>query len=236
MTAAHRLRAAVSRLLTLVGTAADLAVAAPLRWLRGAYLTLRHVDEWGRFPAIVLRRRSRLRIRKRPGARLAIPGRLVVQAHMGQRTPAVLSLAEGSDLTVAGEFTVGDDTRIRLERGARARFGGRRRESASGITGRSTVLAARRLELGEDALIAWDTFLTDSDGHEVGGQAPGGETVVGDHVWLGAGAKVLKGARIGDGCIVAAGAVVTAGRYPARSLLAGVPAKVVRKGIPDWRR
>jgi len=51
---------------------------------------------------------------------------------------------------------------------------------------------------------------------------------IGDDVWVGAQAIILKGAMIGDGSIVAAGAVVVRGDYPARSLLAGNPAKVVR--------
>jgi acetyltransferase-like isoleucine patch superfamily enzyme len=218
------------------GAVADAVVLAPLRWLVAAYLTLRFVDEWRRFPAIVLRRRSRLRIRKAGRARLAIPGRLVVESYMGQRTPAILVLGPRSTLTIAGPLTLGDDVRIRLEPGAAMRFGGARREGASGITARSVVLAHERLEVGEDALVSWDTFLTDSDGHSVGGRPFTTPTTIGDHVWIGAGAKVLRGARIGDGSIVAAGAVVLAGDYPARSVLAGVPATIVKKEVAEWRR
>jgi acetyltransferase-like isoleucine patch superfamily enzyme len=52
--------------------------------------------------------------------------------------------------------------------------------------------------------------------------------IIGDDVWVGAGAIVLKGAQIGHGSIVASGAVVTAGVYPARSVLAGNPARVIK--------
>jgi acetyltransferase-like isoleucine patch superfamily enzyme len=54
------------------------------------------------------------------------------------------------------------------------------------------------------------------------------EISIGDDVWVGANATILKGARIGDGCIIATGAVVLKGDYPARSVLAGNPAKVVK--------
>lgn len=52
---------------------------------------------------------------------------------------------------------------------------------------------------------------------------------IGDDVWLGANVTILKGVTIGNGCIVATGSVVTAGTYPDRSILAGVPAKVVKQ-------
>lgn len=49
---------------------------------------------------------------------------------------------------------------------------------------------------------------------------------IGDHVWVGAGATVLKGVEIGDGAVVAAGAVVTKNVSPF-SVVAGVPAKQI---------
>lgn len=51
---------------------------------------------------------------------------------------------------------------------------------------------------------------------------------IGNDVWIGANVTVLKGAKIGDGSIVASSAVVLGGVYPARSILAGNPAKVVK--------
>ena len=52
---------------------------------------------------------------------------------------------------------------------------------------------------------------------------------VGDRCLIGIGSVILGGAEIGDECIVAAGAVVREGQIvPPRSLVAGVPAKVVR--------
>jgi galactoside O-acetyltransferase len=50
---------------------------------------------------------------------------------------------------------------------------------------------------------------------------------VDDDVWLGAGAVVLPGVHIGRGAVVGAGAVVTRD-VPPFSIVAGVPARVVR--------
>jgi carbonic anhydrase/acetyltransferase-like protein (isoleucine patch superfamily) len=57
---------------------------------------------------------------------------------------------------------------------------------------------------------------------------------VDDDVLLGMGSIVMNGARIGTGSIVAAGAVVPPGMtVPPRSVVAGVPAKVVRQATDD---
>jgi len=52
--------------------------------------------------------------------------------------------------------------------------------------------------------------------------------VVEDDVWIGAGAIITDGVRIRRGSVVAAGAVVTAD-VPARTVVAGTPARVVRE-------
>jgi len=49
---------------------------------------------------------------------------------------------------------------------------------------------------------------------------------IGDDVWIGAGAVILPGVRVGNGCVIASGAVVTK-NVPDYSIVAGVPAKVV---------
>lgn len=55
-----------------------------------------------------------------------------------------------------------------------------------------------------------------------------------DDVLVGMGSIVMNGAHIGSGSIVAAGAVVTQGKeFPPRSLIAGVPAKVLREATED---
>ena len=55
-----------------------------------------------------------------------------------------------------------------------------------------------------------------------------------DEVLVGMGSVVMNGAHIGSGSIVAAGAVVTQGkRFPPRSVIAGIPAKVVREATDD---
>lgn len=58
------------------------------------------------------------------------------------------------------------------------------------------------------------------------------DMTIGHDVWLGYGAMVLPGARIGNGVIVGAGAVVR-GSIPDYAVVAGNPASVVRMRFPD---
>ena len=52
---------------------------------------------------------------------------------------------------------------------------------------------------------------------------------IGADTLIGMGARLLSGCDIGEGCIIAAGAIVTEGKaIPPRSLVVGIPGKVVR--------
>jgi acetyltransferase-like isoleucine patch superfamily enzyme len=59
-----------------------------------------------------------------------------------------------------------------------------------------------------------------------------GEIRVEHDVWVGAGAMILSGVKIGNGAIVAAGAVV-AKDVPPYSIVGGVPAKVIKMRLSD---
>jgi acetyltransferase-like isoleucine patch superfamily enzyme len=104
-----------------------------------------------------------------------------------------------------------------------------------------TVISARHeISIGRECAISWNCTIIDNDMHEIINPegAPncvsGKEFVkIGDHVWIGASAIVLKGVTIGENSIVAAGAIVTQD-VPAHTLVAGIPAKPIRQ-IGGWR-
>lgn len=102
-----------------------------------------------------------------------------------------------------------------------------------------TVVSARHeISIGRQCAISWNCTIIDNDMHEIiyaDGPAAYRDNAVriGDHVWIGAQAIVLKGVTIGENSIVAAGSLVTKD-VPPHSLVAGAPAKVVRN-ITGWR-
>ena len=71
---------------------------------------------------------------------------------------------------------------------------------------------------------------TVGDGVSVGHGAILHGCIIEDNVLVGMGAIVLNGARVGEGSIIGAGAVVTErSEIPPRSLVLGVPGKIVRE-------
>jgi acetyltransferase-like isoleucine patch superfamily enzyme len=59
---------------------------------------------------------------------------------------------------------------------------------------------------------------------------------IGADVWVGQRAIILAGARIATGCVIGAGSVVTRGEYEPFTVLAGVPARTIRKRLDDKSR
>lgn len=91
------------------------------------------------------------------------------------------------------------------------------------------VVAARSVTIGRDCKIARDVIIMDTDQHELPGTVIVARPVhIGDHAWIGSRAIILKGVTIGAGAVIAAGSVVTKD-VPARVVVAGVPARVVRQ-------
>ena len=107
----------------------------------------------------------------------------------------------------------------------------------------SAIVGHYRIDIGDDVFTGMNVYITDQNhGYEdpdtpIGIQDPQDDPVViGNGSWIGSGAVVLPGARIGKHCVVAANSVVR-GTFPSHSVIAGVPAKVVRAyDGTNWER
>jgi acetyltransferase-like isoleucine patch superfamily enzyme len=180
------------------------------------------------------------RIERAPGAKLELHGRLVLgyQSFLpdffGERSSegALISLAPGSRLETGDGVLIANGAQVHVAPGAEVTIGDR-----TYLNPNSRILSARQIQIGADCAIAWGVQIMDFDGHELerdGEWGPSEAPVrIGDRVWIGARATVLKGVTIGDGAVIGAAAVVTRD-VPPRTLCAGNPAKVVRENIA-WR-
>lgn len=98
-----------------------------------------------------------------------------------------------------------------------------------------TIYGHGGVTIGEDTLVSMKaTILSSNHGVPPDGQKIREQpdellpTKIGSDVWIGANAVILGGVTIGDGAVVAAGAVVTKD-VQAGAIVAGVPARLVRK-------
>ena len=108
--------------------------------------------------------------------------------------------------------------------------------------GRGTSIVARqRVDIGNDVTIAPNVYITDHN-HTyadvdvpIKDQYPTHDPVrIGDGTWIAVGATVLPGADIGRHVTIAAGAVVR-GRVDDFTVVAGSPARVVRRHVDgEW--
>lgn len=106
------------------------------------------------------------------------------------------------------------------------------------------LVASSQIHIGKRCAIGWDVQILDADFHSHGpiGTLDESESAkffrapveIGQHVWIGSGARIYKGVKIGDGCIVAGGTVVAKSFTEPNALIGGSPARVLKSGV-EWR-
>lgn len=129
-------------------------------------------------------------------------------------------------------LVLADDTR--LHRGSRLYFEGPRARIEIGahtsVGIRSEIRCRERVVIGARCAISWDVQILDTDYHEIVGTPTTKPVTIGDDVWIGTRAVILKGVTIGDGAVVAAGSIVRSD-VPAHSVVGGNPARVLREDV-----
>jgi acetyltransferase-like isoleucine patch superfamily enzyme len=143
--------------------------------------------------------------------------RIGSQTAIGPYVSLAAGMAPGQELPTDPVVTIGD--RCLIGRG-------------------SHIVGHWGIELGDDIQTGPYVYITDQN-HSyadpdvpIGRQWPVEAPVrIGSGSWLGANVVILPGTSIGEHVVVAAGAVVR-GTVPDRCVLAGVPARIVRRWVP----
>jgi acetyltransferase-like isoleucine patch superfamily enzyme len=141
-----------------------------------------------------------------------------------------LEIQIGRDAAVRfGRFVwIGDGSKIRCHEGE-VEIG------AKTVIGQEcTISAYRRVRIGEQCVVADRAMFIDFDHGVVEVERPirvqgiyMRDVEVGSNVWIGYGACVLRGVRVGDNAIVGTNSVVTKD-VPANAVVAGIPARIIR--------
>ncbi|WP_051289224.1 acyltransferase [Chryseobacterium daeguense] len=99
------------------------------------------------------------------------------------------------------------------------------------------IHAVKRIEIGNNCLIAANTNIIDSNGHILAMENPverltvadeGREVIIEDNVWIGSNVTVLGGSVIREGAVIMAGSVVK-GEVPAKSIYGTDAYKVIKQ-------
>jgi acetyltransferase-like isoleucine patch superfamily enzyme len=162
--------------------------------------------------------------------------RLLTRAGRSWKTDGLLFLGRRLELEVGrrgqvrfGRFVwIGDGTKIRCHEGV-VEIG------AKTVMGQEcTISAYQSVRIGEQCVIADRAMFIDFDHGVVEVERPirlqgiyKRDVEVGSNVWIGYGACILRGVRVGDNSIVGTNAVVTKD-VPANAVVAGAPARVIR--------
>ncbi len=93
-----------------------------------------------------------------------------------------------------------------------------------------------KLKIGDNCAISWNCQFLDEDFHEIkyqGKKETPEEIIIGNKVWIGSNVCVYKGTFIPNGCVIASNSVVKGGFEEENVLIAGNPAKVIKRNI-SW--
>jgi acetyltransferase-like isoleucine patch superfamily enzyme len=162
--------------------------------------------------------------------------RVLTRAGRRWRTDGFVFLGRRLELQIGrkgqirfGRFVwIGDGSKIRCHEGL-VEIG------AKTVMGQEcTISAYQRVRIGAECVIADRAMFIDFDHGVVEVERPirvqgiyKRDVEVGSNVWIGYGACVLRGVRVGDNAIVGTNSVVTKD-VPANAVVAGIPATVIR--------
>jgi len=109
-----------------------------------------------------------------------------------------------------------------------------------GISG-ATIYARKSIQIGENTHIGGNAKIFDNDFHPLEIEARNADikekigtrpVIIGKNCFIGCNSLILKGTVLGEGCIVGAGSVVS-GEFENHCIIAGNPAKVIKKQYPQ---
>jgi acetyltransferase-like isoleucine patch superfamily enzyme len=185
----------------------------------------------------LLKTSGKFRVYKNAGVKLKKNSKIIIGGsfHFNKKWtkndpfPSLFVMAENSNLIVNGNFSIYSGSRLYINNGAILILG-------SGYINNNLSLACfDKIEIGDNVAIAENVCIRDCDNHDITSSihTKTQPIKIGNNVWIGMNATILKGVNIGDGCIIAAGSVVTKD-IPPKCLAGGVPARILKQNVA-WK-
>lgn len=132
------------------------------------------------------------------------------------KTTGIVRISRDCKIYVVGNLEIGDGTYINPN---------------------SLIFCRTKITIGSNCAISWNCEIIDDDMHTLiidnNSIVTSKEIRIGNKVWVGSNVRILKGVNIGNNSVIAAGSVVT-NDVPENTLVAGIPAKILKNKI-TWK-
>jgi acetyltransferase-like isoleucine patch superfamily enzyme len=131
-------------------------------------------------------------------------------------------------LVVHSKFSIGRGCRLDIGENAVCHLG------SGYINANTNLIIKHGLLIGDECAISWGCEFLDSDHHVLfyDGKIEKDPIIeIGDHVWIGSHVKILKGVKIASNNVIASNSVVTKSFFETNVLIAGNPAKIIRRNV-----
>lgn len=152
---------------------------------------------------------------------------------MNPNENTVISLKKGGTIIFNGSAHIGKGSKIHVENKGILTLGDNFAISAS-----TQINCYKAITFGCDIQFSWDCLVMDSDTHSIydeNGKRMNDncEIILEDKIWIGCRCTILKGSKIPAGCVIGACSLVSGTRFESKTIIAGNPAKSIKR-IGSW--
>jgi acetyltransferase-like isoleucine patch superfamily enzyme/coenzyme F420-reducing hydrogenase beta subunit len=166
----------------------------------------------------------------RKGGRIILEGNMHINARRirGSKAETIIKIQKDGVLKVKEKLMLNSRSTIQVESGAYLEIG----DMATNVN--CNITCNHSITIGYGVMLGRDITIYDSNYHPTGGKVKSRPVVIGNHVWIGTGAMIMMGTKIGDGSMIGAKSYVT-GKVKPNSLLMPEPAKLISRKA-DWKK
>lgn len=152
-----------------------------------------------------------------------------------QKERAIWEVRNGCRVVFEGEAKIGNGCRICVVDGGSLFIG-----DSFEVAAKTTLLCSHDIRIGRECLFSWEIMIVDSDLHPVYDNNgtllnKTDRLVIGDRVWIGCRATILKNSQIPSGAIIGAGSLVNSKLEIPNSMYGGVPCRLLKSDV-CWKR
>lgn len=151
---------------------------------------------------------------------------------MNEKREYTLIHLDGGQICFNGKCYIGLGSKIEVKKYGELIIG----ENVT-FTGKVNVICSKKIVIGDYCLISWDTLLMDSDSHTIYTKNINKNIdepiIIGNHVWIGCKATILKNTYIANDIVIASNSIVSGNYSDSNVILANNKARKIKDKI-EW--